>query len=593
MPQIPNNEEVIIEGTAVSPGLAFAPTHVIARGMQAPDVYEIPEHRVEHEKERFRKALLKTQEQISSLQQHIQDISGEEEGKIFEAHLMILEDKTLIKRVSKGIEERLQNAEFTFYAIIQNYVEAMRRINDPYLSERAVDIDDIAQRVLRNFISEKSLTNSLDDNTNPDHKHVVIAHDLTPSDTAMLDRSRSLGFATELGSSNSHTAILARSLGLPAVVGLQGLIIEIQSLSFAILDGYEGKLIINPRPSTIARYRGIKLQKEAEQRELESLRTRRTNTVDERAITLSANVEFNHEFPLVNSSGAEGIGLFRTEFYLLGEGEIPNEEAQYQVYAEAARATAPHQAIIRTLDAGGDKLPAEPLPEPEPNPFLGWRGIRVSLARRGMFKEQLRAILRASAHGKLAVMFPLVSGIGELMAAKSVLHECMEELDKEDISYDANLDVGVMIEVPSAAIMADELAKEVDFFSIGTNDLIQYSLAVDRVNPHVSGLYKPTNPAVIRLIKMTVQAANDNGIWTGICGEMAADLRLLPLLIGLGIDELSVGTHQLPRIKKAIRSLSYAACAAMADEALKCRFSSEIIELSNEHARRSYGKLFE
>lgn len=588
MPLIPSNKEVVIEGTAVSPGLAFAPIHVMARGLNAPEVYEISEHKLDAEKIRFREALEKTKSQLAQLQQHISDISGENEGRIFEAHLMILEDKTLIKRVSAAIDERQQNAEFAFYAVIQNYVEAMRRLNDPYLSDRATDIDDIAQRVLRNFTTAEHTTDELD---GPDHQHIAIAHDLSPSDTATMDRSRTLGFATEIGSTNSHTAILARSLGIPAVVGLQGLIVELQSLSFAILDGYEGKLIVNPKPSTIAHYREIKLQKEAHLKELDNLKNRKTSTLDDRDITLSANVEFKHEFPLIEQCGAAGIGLFRTEFYLLGGGEIPSEELQYQVYAEAAKVTTPHQAIIRTLDAGGDKLPAEPLPEPEPNPFLGWRGIRVSLSRRGMFKEQLRAILRASAHGRLGVMFPLVSGVSELIQAKCILHECMDELDSENLAYDPGIEVGVMIEVPSAAIMADELAKEVDFFSIGTNDLIQYTVAVDRVNKYVSDLYKPTNPAVIRLIKRTVEAANANGIWTGVCGEMASDLSLTPLLIGLGVDELSVGTHQLPKIKKAIRSLSYTECSAMADEALQCRFSRDILKLSMDIAQRNYADL--
>ncbi|MFC5049983.1 phosphoenolpyruvate--protein phosphotransferase [Rubritalea spongiae] len=589
MPAFPTNEEIVLEGTAVSPGLAFAPAHIIARGLQAPEIYEISEQRIETEIQRVRDALKKTKEQIANLQKHIEEISDETDAQIFEAHIMLLSDSSLIKKVEHAIRERLQNAEFSFYAIIQNYAEAIRRVNDPYLAERAADIDDIAQRVLRNFSASDK--NSSPTEESPEHSHIIIAHDLSPSDTVSMDRKRSLGFATEQGSVNSHTAILARSLGIPAVVGLQGLIIEIRALSYTILDGYAGKLIINPKPSTVAHYKEIQRQKKAEERELEKIRTRNTSTVDGRDITLSANVEFNHEFPLVESSGAAGIGLFRTEFYLLGQGEIPSEEIQYQVYSEAAKCTYPHQAIIRTLDAGGDKLPAEPLPETEPNPFLGWRGIRVSLSRIGMFKEQLRAILRASAHGRLGVMFPLVSAIGELIVAKSILQECMEELDREGVAYDPGIEVGVMIEVPSAAIMADELAKEVDFFSIGTNDLIQYTLAVDRVNKHVSDLYKPTSPAVIRLIKRTIDAANDNNIWTGVCGEMASDLSLTPLLIGLGVDEMSVGTHQLPRIKKAIRSISHAQCAALADEALKMRYSADILKLSRDFAMAHYPQL--
>ncbi|MEO1856004.1 MAG: phosphoenolpyruvate--protein phosphotransferase [Rubritalea sp.] len=589
MPVIPSNKEVVIQGTAVSPGLSFAPAHVISRGLQAPDVYEISPRNLDREIQRVHTALDNTKLEISKLQKHIEAITEDTEGQIFEAHLMLLSDRTMIKRVEETIRDRQQNAEFSFYAVLQNYSEAMRRINDPYLAERASDIDDIAQRVIRNFNTDEACPS--DDC--PEHNHIIIAHDLSPSDTASLDSDLSVGFATEQGSINSHTAILARSLGIPAVVGLQGLIIEIQELSQTILDGYDGKLIINPKPSTIAHYQDIKRLKEKKDRQLDNLRDRQTKTTDGREITLSANVEFKHEFPLVTASGGAGIGLFRTEFYLLGKGEVPSEESQYKVYAEAATTSQPHQAIIRTLDAGGDKLPAEPPPEPEPNPFLGWRGIRVSLSRVGMFKEQLRAILRASAHGRIGVMFPLVSGIGELMTAKVILQECMDELDREGSLYDPGIEIGVMIEVPSAAIMANELAKEVDFFSIGTNDLIQYTLAVDRVNKHVSGLYKPTNPAVIRLIKMTVEAANNHGIWTGVCGEMASDLDLIPLLIGLGVDELSVGTHRLPRIKKAIRSLSHAECAAVADEALRCRFSSDVLALTKRLARRSYGGIVE
>lgn len=590
MPVIPSNKEVVIQGTAVSPGLSFAPAHVITRGLQAPEVFEISSKHVDHEIQRVHQALEDTKREISDLQKHIEEITEDTEGQIFEAHIMLLSDKTIIKRVENKIRERLQNAEFSFYAVIQNYAEAMRRINDPYLSERASDIDDIAQRVLRNFSAEDASPPGEDC---PEHNHIIIAYDLSPSDTATMDRTKSLGFAIEQGSVNSHTAILARSLGIPAIVGLQGVIIEIQELSQTILDGYSGKLIINPKPSTIAHYKDLKREKEASARLLDNLRDRQTETTDDREITLSANIEFKHEFPLVESSGAAGIGLFRTEFYLLGKGEIPSEESQYLVYAEAARISAPHQAIIRTLDAGGDKLPAEPLPEPEPNPFLGWRGIRVSLSRRSMFKEQLRAILRASSHGKIGVMFPLVSGVGEIIETKKILQKCMDELNHEGTPYDPDIEVGVMIEVPSAAMMANELAREVDFFSIGTNDLIQYTVAVDRVNKHVSKLYKPTNPAVIRLIKMTVEAANKNGIWTGVCGEMASDLHLTPLLIGLGVDELSVGTHQLPRIKKAIRSLSHVECATLADEALRCRFSSDILRLTQKLAHRTYGSLIE
>ncbi len=591
MPILSSNQEIILQGTAVSPGIAFAPVHVMGRGMVAPEVYEISHHHIDYERNRFQHALDKTKQQLSGLQQKIEAISGEQDALIFEAHLMILQDKTLLKKIDVAIEERLQNAEFAYYAVMQTYTEAMRRMNDPYLAERAVDIDDVAQRLLRNFSSADAEHKSED--TNPDHKHIIVAYDLTPSDTATMDRQMALGFVTEQGSINSHTAILARSLGIPAIVGVEGAIMKIKALTFIILDGYTGKVILNPQPSTVNKYRKIQRAKRERENKLEEIKESKTQTLDDRTINLSANIEFDHELPLVERSGAEGVGLFRTEFYLLGGGEIPDENRQTKVYTNVAEKMNPHQAIIRTLDAGGDKLPAEPLPEPEPNPFLGWRGIRISLSRVGMFKDQLRAILRASAHGRLGVMFPLVSGLTELITAKDILKQCMDELHEKGIPFDPKIEVGVMIEVPSAALMADELAKEVDFFSIGTNDLIQYTVAVDRVNKHVSALYKPTNPAVIRLINHTVRSADDNGIWTGVCGEMAGELNLTPLLLGLGVSKLSVGTHQLPKIKKAVRSLSYSECQAMAQEALKCRFSKDIFELSQNMAHSSYSFLID
>ena len=586
MPLHTSHRETILQGTAVSPGLAFGPVHVIARGMIAPEVYEIAQEHIDYEISRFEAAIGKTKVQLSGIQKKIEEISGDHEGLIFEAHILILEDSSILKKVREGISSRLQNAEFVYYAVIQTYCEAIRRMNDKYLAERATDIDDVAQRVIRNFSSADDAHKSEDHN--PEHKHIIVAYDLSPSDTATMDRQKSIGFITEQGSVNSHPAILSRSLGIPAIVGLESAVMSIKSLTFIILDGYSGQVILNPSTATIAKYREIQRVKKQRESELDELKEIRTQTTDDRAIILSANIEFEHELTYVEKSGAEGIGLFRTEFYLLGAGEIPDENRQTRVYKEVAKRTQPHQAIIRTLDAGGDKLPAEPLPEPEPNPFLGWRGIRVSLARQGMFKEQLRAILRASAHGKLGVMFPLISGLNELLTAKDILKQCMDELDAGGVPFDPDVEVGMMIEVPSAALMAEELGKHVDFFSIGTNDLIQYTLAVDRVNKNVSKLYKPTNPAVIRLIDMTAQAARNNGIWTGVCGEMASDLNLTPLLIGLGIDELSVGTHQLPKIKKAVRSLHYEQCQELAKKALKCRFSNEIYTLTQDMAHSSY-----
>lgn len=579
---------MIYEGIPASPGIAIAPLHVIARGFSAPEVYEIEESEIPREQERFRQAVEITKRQLIELQSRLEDLSGEDESGIFEAHAMMIEDRAVVERVLAAIASRLQNADYAFYAVMQNFLEAMRRIPDPYLRERTADIEDVAQRVLRNFSPDGDSRHM-----GPDDRHILVAYDLAPSDTASMNRRHVLGFATEQGSVNSHTAILARAFGIPAVVGLEGSVIDLVALTPAILDGYSGKLILHPAPDTLARYRKLSDAKARVRSSLEAKRGAATETIDGRAITVSANVEIIDELPLVKRSGAKGIGLYRTEYLLLNGEEMPDEKEQALIYSKIAREMTPHGVIIRTLDAGGDKLPVEPLTEPEPNPFLGWRGIRVSLARPAMFREQIRAVLQASACGKVSVMFPMISGLSEVWRCKEMVRRCMDELDKEGIPFDHDLPVGIMIEVPAAALCADLLAPEVDFFSIGTNDLIQYTVAADRVNPHVADLYRPTHPAVIRLIKRTIDAANDNGIWTGICGEMAGDIQLTPLLIGLGVEELSVGPQQVPRVGQAIRSLSFAECAAMADEALRHNRSLGVLDLSLSLARKHYGELLD
>lgn len=581
-------QETIYEGIPASPGIAIAAVHVVARGFSAPEVYEIPESEVAREQERFQQALEITKRQLIELQSRMEDLSGNNESGIFEAHVMILEDRSVVDRVLLAIEKRQQNAEYAFYAIMQNFLEAMRRIPDPYLRERTADIEDVAQRVLRNFSSEADTRPQ-----GPEDQHVLVAYDLAPSDTASMNRRHVLGFATEQGSVNSHTAILARAFGIPAVVGLDGAVIDIITLTPSILDGYTGKLILYPTAETLERYKSLMLAKEKVRNSLDAMRGAATETVDGRPLTVSANIELVDDLPLVKRSGAKGIGLYRTEFLLLNGEEMPDEKRQAEVYSKVAREMAPHTVIIRTLDAGGDKLPVEPLTDVEPNPFLGWRGIRVSLARPAMFREQIRAILKASAFGKVAVMFPMISGLSEVRRSREMVRRCMDELEREGIAFDHDLPVGIMIEVPAAALCADILAPEVDFFSIGTNDLIQYTVAVDRVNPHVADLYRPTHPAVIRLIKCTIDASTNNGIWTGICGEMAGDIRLTPLLLGLGVEELSVGPQQVPRVGQAIRSLSHAECAAMADEALRHPRSQGILDLSMSLARKHYPELLD
>ena len=581
-------KEKVYQGTPVSRGIVFGPLHIAARGFAAPEVHSISKSSILREQARFEQALARTKEQLNALRTQIESISGEsDDAGIFEAHLMVLEDSSVIKRVLAAIEDRLQNAEYCFYAVMQTFLEAMRRVSDPYLRERTVDIEDVCQRVLRNFGPDEE-----EDGDAPAEEHILVAYDITPSETVAMDRRHVLGFATEQGSPNSHTAILARSLGIPAIVGLQNAIFNLQALVPCILDGYEGKLIAHPSPETTKHYQALLAEKEAQRAELEQLREAEPVTLDGHRITLSANIEFEHELDQVVSSGAEGVGLFRTEFFLLDGEEPPTEDEQTTLYSEIARRLAPNPVIFRTLDAGGDKLPGEPLTTPEPNPFLGWRGIRFSLARKDLFKEQLRAILRASVHGNVGIMFPLVTGVTEVRQAKELLATCIEELKTRGEECEPNLDIGVMIEVPSAAMVADRIAREVDFLSIGTNDLIQYTCAVDRINPRVSNLYQPTHPGVISLINATVQGGDSTQIWTGLCGEMAGDIRLLPLLLGLGVSELSVSTQLVPLVKRAVRSVNFAECRELAQAALReDSTSKEVYQRCLAYCEKAYPEL--
>jgi phosphotransferase system enzyme I (PtsI) len=421
--------------------------------------------------------------------------------------------------------------------------------------------------------------------------HIIIAHNPTPSDTALLNRSLVLGFCTEVGSKTSHTAIMARSLGIPATVGLHDVTSHITAGDPVLIDGYRGILIVNPSPQTIKDYESYEKEKDAVEERLELIRDTFSATSDGIRITLSANIELPSEMSDVKENGAEGVGLYRTEFLFLNREKLPDEEEQFENYRIVAEQSAPHSVIIRTLDIGGDKVAASLDQSKEENPFLGCRAIRFCLEHPHIFKTQLRAILRASVHGHLRLMYPMISGLAEFRQASAILEECKAELRSEGKEFDEKLEVGVMIEVPSAALVADVLAKEVKFFSIGTNDLIQYTIAVDRVNDRIAHLYKPTHPAILRLIKMVVEAARENGIWTGVCGEMAGDIVLTPLLLGLGIDELSTSPTLVPRVKKAVQSVSLIECQQLAERSLKANSSSDILQLCVDFARSRYDEL--
>ncbi len=582
-----DNKEQRLTGLPVSPGIAIGSLRVEARDCASPTIRKIEPKDIPGEWERFEAALTRTEEEISALKQRVERVSGATEAAIFDAHLLFLRDSTILSRLKKELPLRLQNIESVYYAVVQNFMEVMRAVDDPYLRSRVLDIRDVLQRVLRNL---KPASSSLPQKQEPADCSILAAYELTPGDTADLDKSRVLGFVTETGSTMSHTAILARSLGLPAVVAVPRLVMDSRTGSPAILDGYTGVLILNPSAQTRKKYNTLRAEREKAYRELVKMRDLPTDTLDGHHIRLAANVEFVHEFQSILQSGAEGVGLYRTEFLLLGNDtqDMPDEEAQYEHYRRLVEACAPHEVIFRTLDAGGDKLPFEQLTESEDNPALGWRGIRVSLSRPEIFKQQLRAILRASAHGKSGIMFPMVSGITEVRAALDLLEECRTELRERGQAFDEKMRVGIMIEVPGAAMMTDVLAKYVDFFSIGTNDLTQYTIAVDRVNYRVASIFRVTHPGVIRLMARTMRA----GIPTSVCGEMGGDISLVPLLVGLGATEISVGTHLLPIVRVAIRHLNYEECRAMAERALQAEDSATIRRLSHELALRSYPQLF-
>lgn len=574
------------QGTAVSSGVAHAVVHVLKDDFDEPDAEPITADQVDSELARWRAALDVTHTEIEALQRAVGEEQGSAEADIFETHLLILDDSSIRKHVEKTVREKLICVDWVYYRLMCKHMDALRGLADSYLRERFLDIKDITQRVMRHLRGELLNHPMFDDPV------IIVARDLTPSDTVQLDRSKVLGFAIETGSVNSHAAIIARSLGLPAVVRLHGICEELHSGDPVLLDGDDGMLILNPSAATLTKLRSR--EEEAEEREdaLQETRHEPAVTCDGCAVEVCANAEFIEEMTAIRDSGAEQVGLFRTEFLHM-ENPDGSEDWLAESYTRAVRAMAPGQVIFRTLDIGGDKVDPQMPFEPEPNPFLGWRGIRISLSRQDLFKRQLRALLRASAHGPLGIMFPMVSGVKEVRLAKTILQECAAELTDEGYAIAEEIEVGAMIEVPSAALSADLIASEVDFLSLGTNDLIQYTLAVDRLNERVADLYQPTHPAVLRLIRMTVEAGRKAGIRVCICGEMAADIELTPLLIGMGLSELSVASGQVARVKHAVRKLHAGDCESVVQATLHLDCPLEILEHSRVLSLQRYPELFE
>lgn len=590
MPDTGREGERILHGIAVSPGVCRGKILILRdnRVDSVPRRAIAPEE-VPQQMTRLEQAVTETRRQLHVVQEQVNAGLGAKDASIFDAHLLVLEDPTLLDEVSRYVEKELVSVEYAFAQVAENYAKTLEAIKDEYLRERAADMRDVTERLLQNLLG----TFQELDLKHLKEPYIIVAHDLAPSRTAMLDKKNVLGFATAVGGKTSHTAIMARSLRIPAVVGLGAASSELKDGDYALLDGYHGQFIINPTDQTLFEYGQLVRRQVSLEEKLRDTIDKPAMTLDGVRLTLSANIELAEDVEAVKASGAEGVGLFRTEYLFLNCATLPTEEEQYQAYRSAAAALKPAPVIIRTLDLGGDKFMAHLNVPAEMNPFLGYRAIRFCLQEKEVFRAQLRAILRASVEGNIKVMYPMISCLDELVQANALLDTYRDELRKEGVPFDENMEVGVMIEIPSAALMAGALAKRVKFFSIGTNDLIQYTLAVDRLNEKIAHLYEPTNPAILRLIKMTADAAHAAGIWVGVCGEMAGDPLMIPLLLGLGVDELSIAPQSVPQIKYLIRRVKMSEANQIATAALNSEAGQEILDRSQQLVRSVAPSLFE
>lgn len=560
-----------LKGIPAAPGVAMGHALFFDSGEISVPKRSITEDQVPYEVLRLEEALIKTRHQILSIQKQLSEALDQEHAEILNAHLLVLEDQSLREEIINGLKTQRLNVEAIFNDVLRRHLKAFSKTDDEYLRERTADIDDVRKRVLRNLLGRHS--EFVEHLPQP---AVLVAHDLSPSETAQMHKRNVLAFVTDIGGRTSHTAIMAKSLEIPAVVGLEVATKRIQKGDLIIVDGTHGEVILDPDPQTIKRYAVEQRRYQEINRQLLQLKDLPAETLDHHHVVLSANIELPDEVPSVIAHGADGIGLFRTEFLYLNRADFPTEEEQFQAYREVAERLSPHPVIVRTMDLGGDKF-LSPLQFPtEMNPFMGWRAIRFSLARPDIFRIQLRAILRASTSGNLKLMYPMISGFEELRRANEILADVEQELKREGIPFAEDLEIGAMIEVPSAALTCDLLAGEVDFFSIGTNDLIQYALAVDRVNEKIAYLYEPTHPAILRLIKQIIDVGHAAKIWVGMCGEMAGEPPLTLLLLGMGLDEFSTSPVQLPLVKQVIRSVEHSFAQSVVEEALTLRTSKEV-----------------
>ena len=572
-----------LEGIVASAGVAIGRAFLFSHEELDVPHYEVDESAVDDEIGRYRSALEETGRELEEIREKSRQEMSDDHAQIFQAHLMILEDPMFQNDIPRKIRDTRDNAECAVMDISEDFIGKFSQIDNDLAKGRVADIRDIVKRVIHNLLGkERDTLSSLTEEV------IVIAHDLSPSDTALMNRDFVLGFATYVGSRTSHTAIMARALEIPAVVGLGNATSQIKTGDLVIIDGNHGRVLINPDEESIEQYEIEQEMFLEYERKLYVLKNLPAETRDGHHVDLAGNIEIPEEIESVLQHGAKGIGLYRTEFLYIRKKAMPSEDEQYEFYKDAAERIAPESVIIRTVDLGGDKFASYLDFADDADSIMGLRGIRLCLRHQDIFMPHLRAILRASAHGNLKIMFPMISSVDELRLAKRILEQARRDLAKESIPFDADLEVGVMIEVPAAVIIADMLAREADFFSIGTNDLIQYALAVHRANEEIAYLYEPLHPAVLRLIQRTVDAAHNEGIWVGMCGEMAGEAILVPILLGMGLDEFSMSPTSVPEVKKLIRSLTIEEARELKEHAFSLSTASEIRNYVYEEAMKRF-----
>ena len=562
----------MISGILASPGIAFGKALLLQEEEIVLNKTPIAADQIDNEIQRFFDARKKSSEQLEVIKEKARVTFGEEKEAIFEGHIMLLEDEELEEEIIALIKDK-HSADYAIYSVIEEQAQTLESLDDEYLKERASDIRDIGNRFIKNALGINVINLSA-----IDEQVILVANDLTPSETAQINLEFVLGFITDIGGRTSHTSIMARSLEIPAIVGTNNITSLVKNGDMLVLDAINNQVVINPTDDELNKFKAIRDANKAEQEELAKLKDLPAITLDGKQVEVCGNIGTVKDCAGVSRNGGEGVGLYRTEFLFMDRDSLPTEEEQYQAYKEVAEAMHGEPVIIRTMDIGGDKdLPYLDLPK-EMNPFLGWRAIRISLDRREILRDQFRAILRASAHGKVRIMFPMIISVEEVRTLKAAIEEFKVELTAEGLAFDTNIEIGVIVETPAAAAIAHHLAKEVSFFSIGTNDLTQYTLAVDRGNELISHLYNPLSPAVLTVIKQVIDASHVEGKWTGMCGELAGDERATLLLLGMGLDEFSMSAISIPRVKKVIRNANFADVKAMAEYALTLPTAAEIEE---------------